>query len=356
MGEPASLRTIDPTALTHPRGAIAAVPRRQGTWLAVQILTAGILALTGLWASQPSLALAISLGAGVSLINPRKWWAVPLVIAAVSLSGLAFDALRWPAVLGAGATAGVFAAWLLPEPTDLLDAIHGGLGTAAGAAIGLWAAVSLLPATSSILVTALVSAAAVALVSSQGLVPLALRFDYPSLPSRGKIKRTLQLRYRDPVFKAFDLFRSTKSKAPDTESRRGLAEIATWVYRLQVTLQTLDRNLDTIDPVSTRERIRSFEEELVEDAFTRDRRQATATHLRRLLDHREAIAKEHHRTEALVDYALAFLEEARAGLAVAQTLPGESSPDRLREVLHRLRTHAADGNARRATARELQQM
>ena len=66
-----------------------------------------------------------------------------------------------------------------------------------------------------------------------------------------------------------------------------------------------------------------------------------------------AIQTERQRTEALVDYALAFLEEARAGLAIARELPGEASPDRLPEVLGRLRDHATEGDVRRRTNREM---
>ena len=84
--------------------------------------------------------------------------------------------------------------------------------------------------------------------------------------------------------------------------------------------------------------------------------QATAEHLKRLLEHRAAIAVERGRTDALVEYALAFLEEARAGLAVARELPGEAIPDRLPEVLGRLRTQARDGDARRRTVRELDRL
>ena len=39
-----------------------------------------------------------------------------------------------------------------------------------------------------------------------------------------------------------------------------------------------------------------------------------------------------------------------------QLLPGERSPDRLDEVLTRLREHAKDGDNRRRTAREIQKV
>jgi hypothetical protein len=71
------------------------------------------------------------------------------------------------------------------------------------------------------------------------------------------------------------------------------------------------------------------------------------------MEHRHLIDIERQRTHALVEYALAFLEEVRAGLAVARELPGEAIPERLSEVLGRLRGQAKAGDARRRTAREM---
>jgi hypothetical protein len=357
VSERTELVSSPPTALSRDRSATRALPTQQAAWVAAQTAAAACLALAGLWAVQPELGVSIAIGAGVAAINPRKLWAAPLAVALVVGGGLAFDALRLPAILGAGACAGLVAAWLVPQVTDWLDYVHGALATAAGASIGLWAVTGLLPAGLGTVGVASVTAALVGLVASQGLVPLALRFDAIRLPSRGQVRKALTLPYRSPVFKAFDLYRDAVDKqAPDDETRRGLCEVAHWVFRLQVTLQALDRELETIDVDDVAERIAACEVEEAVDEFTRERRQATAEHLRRLLEHRKGIEMERTRTDALVGYALAFLEEARAGLALARQLPGETSPDRLPEVLHRLRTHAAEGDARRKTAREMQKM
>jgi hypothetical protein len=195
----------------------------------------------------------------------------------------------------------------------------------------------------------------VGLVGSQALVPLAIRFDNPALPSKRQVRKALQEAYRPPVFKAFDLYTGCTKQAPDAGTRRGMIEVATWVFRLQVTRQTLEGELNAIDPTDIQERIDSCTTDN-SDSFTRDRKQATADHLRRLLEHRKAIATEWRRNLALVDYALAFLEEARAGLAVAREMPGEQFPDRLPEVLHRLRNASEEGDARRRTAREMEKM
>jgi hypothetical protein len=336
--------------------SVRALPRRQASWVAAQALTGGALALTGLWVAEPELALALSLGAGVAAVNPRKFWAIPLVGAAMMVAGLVTQALDMPSVLGVGAVAGVLLTWLLPEQTDWLDALNGALATAAGATIGLWTAQNLLPDVVGSWWGATLCSVLVGLVASQGLVPLAVRFDNPQVPSARAVRRALKNPYRPPVFQALELYAVAARQAPDTETRRGMAEVASWVFRLQRTLQTLDTELEAIDPLRIEERIRACEQDEAADTFTRERRQATAVHLRRLLEHRSAIATERQRTEALVEYALAFLEEARAGLAVARELPGEATPDRLPEVLHRLRSHAAAGDARRKTAREMGKM
>lgn len=340
------------------RSALEQLPKRQALWIVGGTFAAAVLAALPLWAVQPELALALALGAGVSLVDIRKIWAAPFIVAAVGLGGLACVAMGWPAVIGAGAVAGALATWLFPHRTDALDLVHGALGTLAGACIGLWVATMVLPASLPMFVSAALTGGIVTLLAAQGLLPVAIRFDQaPQLPSAREIQKALRISYRPPVFKALDLYQGSQAAAPDRDSRRGLAEVATWVFRLQVTLQALDGELAQIDPEQVRARIdqhRNLPADL--DEFTRERRQATAHHLERLLQHRAAIGIERGRTDALVDYALAFLEEARAGLAVARELPGETTPDRLPEVLHRLRSSAQEGDARRRTARELGSM
>jgi len=346
-------------ALAPSERALQQLPQHQGLWVAGSVLTTLVVGLlTNLWATSPDIALTLAIAGGASVVNPRKLWAAPLVGSAVTLAGLLFTWLGLPAVIAAGAVAGGFATWLLPRESDWLDRLHGTLGGLAGSSLGLWAAVSLVPSSWPVLLSALATAAIVGLIGSQGLLPSALRFDdEPRLPSLRDIQRALRSTYRPSVFKALDLYRSTLKQSPDLETRRGMAEIAGWVFRLQVTLQTLDQELTQIDPTRVQQRIEQYRDLPEEtDDFTRKQRRATADHLERLLEHRKAIAVERGRTDALVDYALAFLEEARAGLAVARELPGETTPDRLPEVLDRLRDQARQGDARRRTAREIESL
>lgn len=342
-----------PNAAIARPSAVAALPMRQAGWIFAQGGAAVGLVAAEVWATQPELAMSVALGVGASVVNPRKVWAMPLVTAATVLGGMLSAAVDLSPVIGAGAVAGLAVAWLVPEHTDALDYVHSALGTAAGAAIGLWAAHQLLPDLVGTYGGAVGAAALTGLVGAQGLVPLALRFDAITVPTWRQINRELQPLYRPPAVEALQLYATAVTRGPDVETRRGLAEIVTWVFRLQKTLQTLDSDLTAIDPAKIQARIDCAEAPGEDDGFTRERRQATATHLRRLLDHRQLIATERTRTLSLVEYALAFLEEARAGLAIGQHLPGEAAPERLGEVLERLRTHAASGDARRKSAREV---
>ncbi|TNE87486.1 MAG: hypothetical protein EP330_18660 [Deltaproteobacteria bacterium] len=317
------------------------------------VLAASVLSLTGTWTQSPSLALCIALAVGVVAVNPRLAWALPLVGAGVIAGGMLAEMVRIPAVLGAGAVAGVGLSALAPVRTDWLDHLNASLAAAAGAAIGLWGATQILPDVVSTTSGAALAAGFMCLGAAQSLWPLALR-QANGLPSARDIQKALEVRYRPPVFRAVELHEGASRHAPDPDAQRGLTEVVQWVFRLQQTLQDQDRDLATIDPVDVNKRIDEAESAPSTDAFTRERRQATARHLRRLLAHREAIATERERQSALVEYALAFLEEARAGAAVGRILPGESAPDRLGDVLSKLRTHAAEGEARRQTRRELQ--
>ncbi len=350
------LQTVDAAPLALRGSALPALPARQGMWVGGTMVTAGVVSVAGLWAMQPELALSLAIGVGAGAVNPRKLWALPVVTVATAVVGMLFSVNALPAVIGAGATAGALATWLLPHKTDPLDVVNGALATLTGASLGLWAATALIPVSTPAVITAIFTAGLVGFMASQGLIPAALRFDSgPELPTPKQIKSELQLRYRPPVFRALELHDKARGHAPDRDTKRGLAEVAMWVYRLQLTRQTLDGEAESIDPVSIRERIERYADPAPdEDAFTRERHQATAIHLQRLLEHRSLIEVEIRRNEALVEYALAFLEEARAGLAVARELPGDSMPDRLDEVLGRLRSHAREGDARRQSAREVQ--
>lgn len=343
------VRPTDPSPL-------ARLPGRQARWVAAQAAVAGSLWLAGLWTSHPELSLSLALSVGPIAALPRRAWALPLVCGAVVAAGLGVAAAGLPAILGAGAVAGLSLGLLIPDERDGLDLVNATLATLAGATLGLFAAVNLTAPVEGSFLGAVLLAGLVGLVSSQALLPLALRVRSDNLPSRAAIAKNLRVAYRHPVFRALDLFARAKPHAPDRRTRQGLAEVARWVYTLQLTLQSHDDALDTIDPEAVGARIERCLDPDEEDSFTRERQAATASHLQRLLDHRSALAQERRRNEAVVDYALAFLEEASAGLALARQLPGESSPDRLPEVLHRLRDHADAGDARRKTSRELQHL
>lgn len=336
-------------------GALAALPGQQVRWALAQLVAGALLAATTAWLVLPELALAFALGCGAAFASPARRWTIPVVITGTVAAGLVFQWMGWPAVIGSGAAAGALATWTLPHRTDALDVVHGALGTLIGSSLGLWAADGIpLWAGAPAWVAPLVICGLTGALAAQGLLPAAIRFDhFPDVPTRSEIFQALREPYRPPALRAIDLFHGAR-RPPEPATRRGLAEVARWVFELQRGLQTLDDDLENIDPEQIAGRIADAEAGTTDDAFTRERRLATAAHLRRLLDHRATILVERGRTQALAEYALAFLEEARAGLAIAQAIPGETVPERLPEVLGRLRGQAQSGLARRATAREIQ--
>ncbi|MFK7930274.1 MAG: hypothetical protein AB8H79_18950, partial [Myxococcota bacterium] len=288
---------------------LAHLPLRQARWvLAQSAVTAGLWA-SGLWSSHPELSLSLALSIGPVAASPRRIWALPLVSAAVVLAGLGTAAVGVSSLIGAGAIAGLAACLLLPDRRDALDLINGTLATLAGTALGLFAAVNLTASVSGTAVGAVLLSALVGLVASQGLVPVVLRTEAMGLPSRAQIRRTLKPPYRPPALRGLDLYDRARPHTPDRRTRLGLAEVATWVYTLQLTLQSHDEALDTIDVDDVQRRIDACNTDDDGDAFTKDRQLATAKHLQRLLEHREALTQERRRTLSLVDYALAFMEE-----------------------------------------------
>jgi len=319
--------------------------------MAAQALTAGGLVLTGL-DRDPVLALAIATGVGVAATRPARVYLLPLVLLFVVAATLLLDALGLPAGVAAGVAAGLAVG--TGNSTARFEAVLAGV---AGMGVGLWAADRLgLAATSP--GWALWMGALVGLCAAQALLPGAVRWSLPTrIPSPGRIQTSLAAPYRPACMRAWQLDQAFQSQAPDRATRLGLAEVAAWVYRLALTLQTLDGDLARIDPnVINARRTALLTEDPSEDAFIRERRSGTAGHLARMLEHRTALALERARTESLQDYALAYLEEALSGLAVARVLPGERTPESLGMVLEKLRAHTAEGGARRQTAREIEGM
>jgi hypothetical protein len=350
----ASMQVLRDTRLAPTgKAALQRLPMQQASWVVVSALAAAIAGATTLWATRPELSLLFALGAGASAVNPLRLWTAPAVVTAVVISGVVCGAIGVPPIVVGGAMAGAIATLLVPHRTDALDVVNGALGGLIGAAIGLWAAKVLLPSSLPDVLLAPLTTGAVALLAAQGLLPVALRFSPgPMLPSASDIA-ALRAPYRPPIHRAMALYKRIESNGPDVDTRTGLAEVVSWIYRLQFGLQTLDVDLEQIVPSDIEERIQLCEAADDRDRFTRERKQATAQHLRRLLEHRVAIVLERERTEALVEYALAFLEEARAGSAVAHHVPGVHEPERLDEVLERLRSDAREGDLKRRAALEV---
>ena len=323
---------------------------RQAAWASAQALTAGGLAVFGLDA-DPTLALAIATGVGVVASRPSRVYLLPLVLVFVVASTLLLAGLGFPVAIAAGASAG-----LAVGTGDGLARIDSMLAGIAGAGLGLWTGDRLGFGDGLGAASALWAGVVVGICTAQALLPGAVHWTLPTrIPSPGRIQITLAAPYRPAAMHAWQLDQSFDGQTPDRATRAGLSEVAAWVYRLALTLQALDTDLVRIEPIGVGARLFALREEVPnEDSFIRERRLGTAGHLERLLEHRAAMALERARTQSLQDYALAYLEEARAGLSLARVLPGDRTPEALGVVLDKLRTHAAENGARRQTARELE--
>ena len=139
------LATASGSLVTRRGSALQTLPRRQAYWIAGQVGAATLTAILALWTLQPEIALTLSLAAGAASVNPKRLWAVPVVATGVTLVGLLCYAMAWPVVIGAGAAAGAFATWQIPQRTDWLDYVNNALATLTGSSIGLWLASLLVP-------------------------------------------------------------------------------------------------------------------------------------------------------------------------------------------------------------------
>jgi len=360
------------------RGALRG---RAARWIGAQLLITGLLSQLALTAGTPDLVYGLAIAGGLA----TAFYRTPLraaasagaVVGACVLSGLALDGVStidlWvragqPGVfvstslvggqiLAAGVTLGWVLGWLDDGPDDTLRGLQLALVGTTLTGVAWWLAALLLPTGLTPLFATLFTALVVAVGSAAVLLPGALRYRTASrIPGPPRIRSTLTEDYREPCLRAHSLDSDLAKQSPDPETRDGLGEVAAWIYRLQWTLQRLDREQGTHDDLELAERVVRLTEEAqaTEDAFTRDRKLATVRHLERLQAHRTALGEERNRTAALVDYASAFLEEARGSLVLAQMKPGEQqTPERLDDVLGRLRTFSNERANHRRTAREV---
>ena len=336
---------------------IRSLPRRLLSWSLWQ--TAALLLLSALTSfAAPEYAVAIALGVGASATRPRHLLFSPILVAATVLATASALALNLSGLLGAGLMAGAGVALLEHGRRDKWRILNTGLAASVLVPLGYHGAqqlTNILPAWSILPVTTIVFAT----VCAQVLIVMGLDWNpIARVPSPRRIRATLRPSYREPCLRAWELDRNLEKIAPDRDTREGLAEIGVWTYRLSLSLQSLDEELEHLALNDIQKRIDTTRESLgsTDDPYTRERRQATLRHLEGLLRHRDALVLERERTESLVDYALATLEEARTGLIYTHRMPGAGAPDGIDEVLSRLRSYSAQEVARRETVRELEKV
>jgi hypothetical protein len=326
-------------------------------WIALGVMVAAALRFLPGDVAGPGIVPPAALGASVLAVRLKRW---PFAL----LAFVGITAIAWPLVRFGGPWAPVVGLALgvsvgllhhgLSSPWSALNTCFAGiaLGTAGLETASALGALLPEPLASSL------GPLAASLATAPLLFVVRVRWKpVARIPSEGHILRSLEAPFQEASLRAWDLDRALRREAPDRETREGLGEIAAWVYRLSKDLQSLCHDLARISETELLSRIertsRSISES--EDAFVRERRTATLRRLEAMRDHREALARERERTESLVEYALATLEEARSGLALARPLPGASTPESLGPVLARLRAHTLDAHALRAAIRETEE-
>ena len=338
----------------HPPRAVA----RQLAWTASAVPIAALLSLAGVHTGSV-MFFAIVAAAGLAAAYPSNALRSLHLLVGLAFAGLAAGAFGLQPGLWVAAVTGAVATWYSRGSFEIWRMVNGALVGFIGAALMAWLSSILLPA-APFPTVGIVAAIATAAFYSFG-VSQTIWLDGVSwrrldaIPSKRRIRNTLAMRYREPCFKALHIDRVVRTLAPDRDTREGLMEVGAWVYRLSWALQSLDKELGLADEVDLGERIAHLEQKIATDTdtFVRDRHKAAVEHLKQTKEHRHALSVERDRTSALLDYALAFLEEARAGLAVARIQPGHDIPERLHDVLGRLRSYAHERHAERTIAAEL---
>jgi hypothetical protein len=325
--------------------------------------TFGGLTAAGVAASHPAVSLAAAMGiALVASYYRQSLRAAPIalgLIAIVWFVGQVADAsvaVAETQILAAGAIVGAGMFSLEKISLDRWHLLQTTLSGIAAAGVGWWCGTRLLGGVPVEPLQAASLAAIFGLITGLVMVVASLRYHtVERIPSPARIRVTLKPEYQTACIKAWRIDRDLEKSAPDADSRDGLGELAAWIYKLQWSMQTLDREIEAVSDIGLQARIvKAYEEaEASTDDFIRERRIATAQHLEQLSQHRDDLVLERQRLGALVEYAAAYQEEARAGLVLARLQPGEHTPARLDEVLQKLRSHSNAKDVQRRTAREL---
>lgn len=326
--------------LSAPRRAML----RTATWYVAALFASLVLAITGISSMHPEVAVCACIVGAASTASPRHWWTFPLVAAGAAAAGALGLSLSLSPVVGVASVTGL-ALGLQRRAESLQLTAHVAL-TVLGACAGVTLAVQI--AGGEGLLTDATIGALPAAGAALGLFSETLFTAPPAVPSRRAI-RSLAPAYRPPVERARVTYIALSTQAPDRETRAGLAEVVRWVLDLQQRLQSLDTQLQKLDPSVLQREIAQLTADC--DDETRSQRAATARHLQGMLNNRSALERERRRTDAMTSYALAFLFEAHSGLALAAVTAAPSP--RLDEVLGLLRSHSTEARARRETEREL---
>jgi hypothetical protein len=312
-----------------------------------------------LWPHPSELALAVALGVGCAverrgpITASRVGW-----LAATAACGWIASQLGLSAAIGGGASWGLSTAYARAhekeESLRLELAAQTVLTGAAGAALALFA-ICFLRSVSAPQPAWLWSAAIGAVTAAGALTSwLPTRLATPSTPpTLREIRRRLSPAYQAPAIAALERYGAIARRVPATEPPSPIGEIARWVVRLQLTAEALDRAIGAIPVEATRGRIASLSGRSDDDPAERARRTATLGHLVRLLEHRDAMCAERRRTQSLVEFALAALDECDASATLGAPLPSDRTPDRIPEVLAQLRAFTADRDARRRAWHEV---
>lgn len=331
---------------------------RLAIWAVVQTGALLLLGLASSWLRPPELALALAMSIASTSTRVRHLPWLPLAVLGTTLLTAITVHFGAPGLVAAGLGAGLAHGLAECGRQRTWNVVN----TALAGAVLAPLAFSVASWTSSLLPPALASAFGAATFS----LVFALTAVFPRIewhpvarvPPLHRIRATLRERYHPASIRAWELDRNLGRYSPDQQTREGLGEVAAWVYRLSLQMQALDHELDALPLETLQERIATATRaaESTTDPYTRERRQATVRHLESLARHREALELERQRTESLIEYSLATLEETRTSLVFARPMPGHAVPEGLDEVLGRLRSHAAEEVARRNTAREFEKV
>lgn len=292
-------------ALLDNSSTLNKLPIRALRWTAIIVTMAPVLLLAIPFGASPMFGAIVIAGVAVLIFaeTPTKvrWRA----FAAIILSGIVLWRFELQHAAFASAIGGMAWASSMDNPLPRMQTIHSGIASLIAHNAMFWFAFPILPISSLTLNLLLL-----AITPNIALLYASWKRDYPPVPNILSTIAELPTPFRGPIQKARQSVHYLESQHISAHTRRGIIEVLNAIIALQHLRLQLQLEQSNCDTEHLQKRLEHTNAKILHSPF-RATLQATSHQLEQLLHRHTRLQHESARCEALVDYAVSFLQDTR---------------------------------------------